>query len=389
MLGKRLLVVSTEDLHAALAQFDRDFRHTPEWAGWEQNKAHLYAIQHQENRYPVKQIVSMATGLAVSEFSGGQGSGGANAYVTSLGFTVVKLKSRDLVARHLPLSSEFSIQPSSNIFARRPLPPPVGNLSELTFLAEMDDSARFATLSFPVKTKIFSPRNQYEKERILKVPLRDNASRIAEVVKRRHPAILLCAGWSISRAALPLLEDATRDVPSVVLVEETLLENERPMNYRISEGKAVAMGRQFFSTRADTTDDAVRDLEDSIEDRQFALGRENVFLMVCGELIVLGSKADPIVEKSKMLRDALDKATIILNPTHTLMGNAGMIKAKRRVLSENGALYLSASNWDTGGKKRQNICRTIHTAWQNGAALEHRFCHEDNEHFCYREWSPD
>jgi hypothetical protein len=46
-----------------MARFDRELRNAPDWADWEKNKAHLYAIEQADQRYPVKQIVSMATGL--------------------------------------------------------------------------------------------------------------------------------------------------------------------------------------------------------------------------------------------------------------------------------------------------------------------------------------
>ena len=45
--------------------------------------------------YPVKQIVSMATGLPVSEFSGGQAAGDANQYVAARGFAIVELRRRN------------------------------------------------------------------------------------------------------------------------------------------------------------------------------------------------------------------------------------------------------------------------------------------------------
>src|SRR3981189_1906303 len=76
----------------AMARFDQDLRSAPEWAGWEQNKAHLYAIEHEGGRYPVKQIVSMASGMPVSDFSGGKASGDANAFVSARGFEVVELR---------------------------------------------------------------------------------------------------------------------------------------------------------------------------------------------------------------------------------------------------------------------------------------------------------
>jgi hypothetical protein len=87
--------VSTEILHAAMARFDRELRNTPDWTDWETNKAHLYAIEQADQRYPVKQIVSMATGLPVSEFSGGQAPGDANAYAVSHGLKVVELRGRN------------------------------------------------------------------------------------------------------------------------------------------------------------------------------------------------------------------------------------------------------------------------------------------------------
>ena len=60
--------------------------------GWEQNKAHLYAIEHLGSRYSVKQIVIIATGLP-AECSVGGAPGNANAVVVARGFEVVKLGS--------------------------------------------------------------------------------------------------------------------------------------------------------------------------------------------------------------------------------------------------------------------------------------------------------
>jgi len=78
-----------------MGRFDRDIRATPEWADWEQNRAHWYAIEHSGRRYPIKQVVSLATGLPVSDFSGGQAAGDANQYVASRGFAIVDLRRRN------------------------------------------------------------------------------------------------------------------------------------------------------------------------------------------------------------------------------------------------------------------------------------------------------
>jgi 5-methylcytosine-specific restriction enzyme A len=87
--------VSAEALRAAMGRFDRELRDTPDWAEWEQNRAYRYAIEQERRRYPVKQIVSMATGIPVSDFSGGQASGDANQYLVSRGFAVVELRQRN------------------------------------------------------------------------------------------------------------------------------------------------------------------------------------------------------------------------------------------------------------------------------------------------------
>ena len=76
-------------LESALDRFDQDFRLSDEWRGWEENQAHNYAIECNGRQYPVKKIVSLASGSRVSNFSGGEE---ANEFVTKLGFKVVPLR---------------------------------------------------------------------------------------------------------------------------------------------------------------------------------------------------------------------------------------------------------------------------------------------------------
>jgi predicted HNH restriction endonuclease len=87
--------VPAEALHDAMDRFDQNLLATPDWANWEQNRAHRYAIEYNGQRYPVKQIVSMATGIPVSEFSGGEAAGDANRYVAARGLTIVELRRRN------------------------------------------------------------------------------------------------------------------------------------------------------------------------------------------------------------------------------------------------------------------------------------------------------
>jgi 5-methylcytosine-specific restriction protein A len=51
-----------------MKEFDRSLRHTRPWANWEQNKAHHHAIRYAKQLYPVKKVVSIATGVKVREF---------------------------------------------------------------------------------------------------------------------------------------------------------------------------------------------------------------------------------------------------------------------------------------------------------------------------------
>jgi hypothetical protein len=72
----------------ALATFDNELRSTPQWKDWNLNRAHHYAIRHQGRLYPVKQIISLATGVPVQSFSGGDE---ANAFARKRDFDVVEL----------------------------------------------------------------------------------------------------------------------------------------------------------------------------------------------------------------------------------------------------------------------------------------------------------
>jgi len=57
---------------AAMQEFNSSLRDAKEWAGWEESKAHRYAIEHDGKLYPVKKITSLASGVPVKDFSGGR-----------------------------------------------------------------------------------------------------------------------------------------------------------------------------------------------------------------------------------------------------------------------------------------------------------------------------
>lgn len=81
--------VSKERIEEALLEFDSHHRSKREWQSWETNQAHRYAIEAEGRLYPPKKIISIATGIAVAEFSGGHPT---NSYLQKRGFTLVPLE---------------------------------------------------------------------------------------------------------------------------------------------------------------------------------------------------------------------------------------------------------------------------------------------------------
>jgi len=80
---------SRDEIIQAINQFDKDFRNIIEWQKWENNENQIYAIEYNNQRYPVKKIISLATGVPVSEFTGGKPS---NDYIRKRGFEVINIK---------------------------------------------------------------------------------------------------------------------------------------------------------------------------------------------------------------------------------------------------------------------------------------------------------
>lgn len=85
----RIPDVSRSAIERALAEFDWKLRETREWRGWEDNEAQKFALVFDNRHYPPKQIVSMATGLPVSQFSGGPQT---NEYLAARDLEVVRIR---------------------------------------------------------------------------------------------------------------------------------------------------------------------------------------------------------------------------------------------------------------------------------------------------------
>lgn len=78
-----------DELIEAMRRFDDELRPSDEWRDWDANPAHRYAIEHQGRTYPVKKVISLATGTPVSDFSGGRE---ANGFVEKRDLRVIQLR---------------------------------------------------------------------------------------------------------------------------------------------------------------------------------------------------------------------------------------------------------------------------------------------------------
>lgn len=63
---------TSQALQEAMDTFDKELRGTPLWERWQEDETYKYAIERHGKLYPVKKIVSLATGIAVDQFSGGE-----------------------------------------------------------------------------------------------------------------------------------------------------------------------------------------------------------------------------------------------------------------------------------------------------------------------------
>src|SRR5437016_2742854 len=77
-------------IEEALAKFDAELRGTSPWTNWESNQNYRFAIEANGRKYPVKQILAMASEQPVNSFSGGVE--GANKIFLDKGFRVVSLR---------------------------------------------------------------------------------------------------------------------------------------------------------------------------------------------------------------------------------------------------------------------------------------------------------
>lgn len=95
-----------ENILQAMEQFDQHERSSAEWLGWENKLNHKHAIHYNDKLYPVKHIISVATGATVNSFSGGDE---ANNYIKTKGFEIIGLRPYAL-PQEPPISEEKSVR---------------------------------------------------------------------------------------------------------------------------------------------------------------------------------------------------------------------------------------------------------------------------------------
>jgi 5-methylcytosine-specific restriction enzyme MrcB-like protein len=86
-----------EAIEEAMRRFDKELRDSSDWKNWEKNETFKHAIEANGRRYPVKQIIAIATGASRRTFSGGPE---ANSYVTSRGFSVIPIRDKENILRN-------------------------------------------------------------------------------------------------------------------------------------------------------------------------------------------------------------------------------------------------------------------------------------------------
>ena len=223
--------------------------------------------------------------------------------------------------------------------------------------------------------------------------LRDNRDIIVAIIRRRQPDLLLCAGWLVAaKRSLASIKKATQMSKTVVILETSGLKKVKTVSWRIENGRSFRMGEQVIKNSKDTTASCLTCLTSDLANRKFRFCGRMTILLICGEVTIVKGRnkgvtfrrdsATPLALKSAVRGERV----LILNPTHTRMGNAGTLKAWRSFLSQSGRVYVSASNWDVGSKRAQRPSKTLHELWHDAKCKKPSFCSVPQYSFSYREW---
>lgn len=64
--------VTAQDIRKAMRNFDSQYPKTNDYDSWLDKKNYKYTVQHNRKLYPCKRILSQASAIDTSEFSGGE-----------------------------------------------------------------------------------------------------------------------------------------------------------------------------------------------------------------------------------------------------------------------------------------------------------------------------
>lgn len=101
----KIKAVESQAIVLAMQEFDRNWRDTKSYAGWENNKNYLHALSHAGRLYPPKRVISLATGMPTSSFYGGEPS---NSYLRALNFSIVSLRAASSDGESGPFNHELA-----------------------------------------------------------------------------------------------------------------------------------------------------------------------------------------------------------------------------------------------------------------------------------------
>lgn len=106
-IALRGATVSEASVEQAILAFDESYRDRAEYENWLENKKYKYAIAHLGRLYPPKALLSIATGLPLSDFNGGVES---NRIFQQLGYQVLSLRNPAWVRDELILALDLYFQ---------------------------------------------------------------------------------------------------------------------------------------------------------------------------------------------------------------------------------------------------------------------------------------
>lgn len=95
--------VTSQQIEEALLNFDQNYRTIPEFSSWELNHANIWAIEFQ-GKSTLKKIISIAASIPTSSFSGGKES---NDFLTTLGFSIIKIRDSSLREILIQISKRY------------------------------------------------------------------------------------------------------------------------------------------------------------------------------------------------------------------------------------------------------------------------------------------